>query len=259
MVILQVPHSALRFGLVNDPIGTHGSRTMMLAELRTLLSALPPTADLEDYRAAVVQDNLLLKNTLAGRRATFRALRELYGLSPEVPIFRALRELWDADLAAQPLLALLCASSRDPILRATAGTTLAVKRGDKVTSTQFAAATAEAFPGRYSPGHLDHIGRHVASSWQQSGHLMGHQRKFRATAISSPTAVAYGLFVGYLCEERGDGLFGTLWARLLDTPLYLLREQAAVASQRGWIDYRYAGAVTDVGFSYLLRDVRIDS
>lgn len=251
----DVPRCALQYGFANEPVGTHGSRTIMLAEVRTLLSALPPTAGLEGYRAVVVQHNLLLKNTLAGRRAVFRALRELYGLSPGVLIFRALRDLWDADVSAQPLLALLCATARDPILRATAGTILAVKPNEQVTSMQLAAAVADAFPGRYSIGHLNHIGRNVASSWQQSGHLRGRQTKLRVAAASSPTAVAYGLLLGYLCEERGEGLFGTLWTRLLDMPIYLLREQAAAASQRGWIDYRYAGAVTDVGFSYLLREV----
>lgn len=255
---IEVPEYALQFGFDNVPIGTHGSRTVMLAELRTLLSGVPSSAGLEDYRSAVLGENILLKDTTAGRRATFRALRELYGLSRDVLLFRALRDMWDADPAAQPLLALLCATARDPILRATAEPILVAKPGETVTPQQLANAVAERFPGRYSQVFLDHAGPNTASSWQQSGHLAGRRNKVRSAAASAPTSVAYGLLLGHMCGDRGDGLLTTLWARLLDTPVYLLRERASMASQRGWIDYRYSGAVTDVGFSHLLRDVEVD-
>jgi len=255
---IEVPEYALQFGFDNVPIGTHGSRTLMLAELRTLLSGVPPLAGLEEYRSAVVRENIPLKHTTAGRRATFRALRELYGLSQDVLLFRALRDLWDADPAAQPLLALLCATARDPILWATADTVLDTKPGEAVTPQQLAHAVAERFPGRYKSGVLDHMGRNTASTWQQSGHLAGRQKKVRSAAASAPTSVAYGLLLGHLCGDRGEGLLTTRWARLRDTPVYLLRERASMASQRGWIDYRYSGAVTDVGFSHLLRDVEVD-
>lgn len=252
---IDVPELALRFGFANDPIGTHGSRTLMLDELRTLLSVCPPSAGLEDYRSVVVEGNVLLKNTFTGRQQTFRALRELYALDREVLLFRALRELWNWDAAAQPLLALLSAGARDPILRATAETILGTETGGRVTPQQLARAVRDAFPGRYSPGLLDHMGRNVASSWRQSGHLSGHLIKVRSQPESTPAAVAYALLLGFLCDVRGERLMQTVWVRLLDAPLHVLRDQSVTASQRGWIEYRHSGGVTDVNFSYLLRDV----
>ena len=65
-----------------------------------------------------MDENLLGKPTATTRRITFERLRELYGLDPSLLVFRALRDVWDADESAQPLLALLCATARDPILRA---------------------------------------------------------------------------------------------------------------------------------------------
>ena len=100
---------------------------------------------------------------------------------------------------------------------------------------------------------LGKIGRNTASSWTQSGHLRGRTNKVRVKAQSHPTSVAYALFLGYLCGSRGEALFHTDWAQLLDAPPHTLHEQAFLASQRGWLDYRHAGTVTDVGFSYLLR------
>ena len=41
--------------------------------------------------------------------------------------------------------------------------------------------------------------------------------------------------------------------QLLDAPPHTLHEQAFLASQRGWLEYRHAGTVTEIGFSYLLR------
>src|SRR6476661_8423635 len=109
-LVTDSPAQALACGFSNAPSGSHTSRTMMLPELRALLAACPRDADLATFRLAVERDNLLGKGTLATRKASFRQLRELYALDPAVPLFRALRTLWDADSAAQPLLALLCAA-----------------------------------------------------------------------------------------------------------------------------------------------------
>lgn len=249
-----VPSAALASGLMINPVGTHGSRTMMLAELRLLLAARPETACRDDYRAAIIEENVLAKDTLATRRDSFRRLRELYALSPETLLFRALRDLWDADTQAQPLLALLCTCARDPLLRATADVILTAPEGATVTPQRIAQAANDAFPGRYNSMSLANIGRHAASTWQQSGHLVGRLNKVRGRALCRPAAVAYALFLGHLCDRRGNALFATLWCRLLDAPEHVLYEQATIASRQGWIDYHAAGAVHDVGFRYLMRN-----
>jgi hypothetical protein len=82
----------------------------MLADLRLVLAACPPAADRSDYRAAVVDENTLLKPTMFTRKRSFKLLAQLYGLKPGLLLFRALRDLWDeAGEAGQPLVALLCA------------------------------------------------------------------------------------------------------------------------------------------------------
>lgn len=252
-MVLQVPEPALAFGFTNGPGGTHTSRTMMLAELRLLLAACPRDATFEDYQVAIIDDNVLLKNTLTTRVRTRRGLRELYALNRKILLFRALRDLWDDDPEAQPLLGLVCAIARDPVLRATTEVLLGVPPGKEVTSQMMEEAVARNFPSRYNAAILAKIGRNAASTWEQAGHLQGRLRKIRVRAESRPAAVAYALLLGYLCGGRGEALFHTLWSRLLDTPPHVLHEQAFVASQRGWIEYRRTGEVTDIGFRYLLR------
>jgi hypothetical protein len=230
---------------------------MMLAELRLLLAACPPTASFDQYQAAILDDNVLLKRTVSTRRESVRRLRELYALDLSVLLFRALRDLWGDDSDAQPLLALLCSLARDPTLRGTVDLILSVPYGETVIPQMISAAAGHSFPGRFNAMTLANIGRHAASTWRQSGHLQGHVKKVRSQAASQPASVAYALLLGFLCGERGDGLFQTGWARLLDAPEHTLRSQAAVVAQRGYLEYRHAGGVTEISLRYLLRDIKV--
>lgn len=251
--MITVPESALRFGFDNGPGGTHTSRTMMLSELQLLLAACPASATYEEFRAAILEENCLLKQTATTRLRSLRALRELYSLNRRVLLFRALRDLWEADEGAQPMLACLCANARDPLLRSSASLVLVTPPGEPVTAAGLSAAVSETSPGRYNPAILLKVGRNAASSWEQSGHLTGRQSKVRRQAASSPAAVAYALLLGHLCDARGQMLFETFWARLLDAPVSVLHEKALVAHQHGWLEYRSSGNVTEVSFRYLMR------
>lgn len=241
------------YGFVSDGLGAHSSRTLMLHELTLLLDACPAAAQFASYAAAIMDDNVLLKRTDATRRESVRRLRELYSLDRSLVLFRALRDLWDSDPPARPMLALLCAVARDPLLRASASVILASQPGTTVDAAIIAELIGRQYPGRFNPTSRASIGRHAASSWTQSGHLQGRSNKVRVTAQSGPTSVAYALLLGYLCGSRGEALFSTPWAQLLDAPSATLHEQAFLAAQRGWLEYRHAGAVTQIGFSYLLR------
>lgn len=253
-VNLASPVQAIDFesGFVVEPLGTLTSRTIMLDELVQLLAACSSQATPAEYRAAVVDGNVLGKRTVSTRRGTYRFLRELYGLDLALPVFRGLRALWDVSTEARPILALLCAIAREPLLRSTADAVLATQFGAELTTAALVDRITEAFPGRYAPGVQQRIARNIASSWQQSGHLSGRLRKIRTRVTATPPATAYALLLGHLDGARGTALFSTLWARLLDASPSVLDTQAFTAAQRGWLDYRRIGDVADISFSALL-------
>jgi hypothetical protein len=253
MFSTSIPASASQYGFVTHGLGAHSSRTMQLAELRLLFDACPPAAASEDYRTAVLHDNVLLKQTETTRRKTLRYLVQLYTLNPCVLIFRALRDLWYEDTTAQPVLTLLCAIARDPCLQASAAGILDALPNAPVTGAYLADKVAAQWPGRLNATTLATIGRNTASSWTQAGHLSGLVKKVRNTAQIRPTSTVYALLLAYLCGARGDALFHSPWTQLLDAPLQMLHEQTFLAAQRGWLEYRHAGAVTEIGFSHLLR------
>jgi hypothetical protein len=248
------PVLARSAGFVGGNASPHITRTIMLSQLKTLLGVCASDVGRNVYRVGVVDDNVLLKATATTRRKTFIVLGQLYGLDPSILLFRALRDFWDTDLDAQPLLAVLCALARDPTLHATAEPVLSASAGATVTTKQLSESVANSFPERFSAHSLRSIGANAASSWQQAGHLCGRLTKIRQRVNSRPVVVAYALLLGHLCGRRGEGLFETRWARVLDAPVGELRAQAAIASQQGWLEYRHSGGITEVTFRHLLRD-----
>ena len=104
-----------RFGYRFGRNGAHSARTMMFDEITVVLDRLPERASRVDYAGAVTEQNVLGKPTQKSRELTLRHLIMLYGLAPELPLFRVFRRLWGQDETAQPVLALTLA--RDPLLR----------------------------------------------------------------------------------------------------------------------------------------------
>ena len=113
------------------PGGANSSHTILVPALSRVLAAVEYRADAEAYERAVIEDNVLGKNTAESRQRTLRYLRELYLLRPDSILFRALRDLWIDEPAGQPLLAGLCALARDPLFRASAPAILDADPGDE--------------------------------------------------------------------------------------------------------------------------------
>lgn len=235
--------------------GTNTSHTIVAPALQQLLGSVDRDADAEAYERAVLELNVLGKDTIGSRKRTLRYLRELYLLRPDSILFRALRDLWTDEISGQPLLAGLCALARDAVFRASAAAIFETDPGDEVTSADLAAAVEKMFPLAYSESTLAKIGRNTYSSWDQSGHLSSSGRigKVRSRAVATPAGVAYALLLGYLEGGRGEALFDTIWARALDHPRSHLIDLASSASQRSLIDFRHGGGVIEVSFKGLLR------
>lgn len=241
------------FGFRLGRASPHSSRTMMLDELSTLLSHVSqPDATKADYLAAIKDENCLGKRSQKTRNITAKHLVELYSLDPADTVFRALLYFWQRDVQARPLLALLCAYVRDPILRMSSPLILKAEQGAVVERQALEDYIEEREPGRFSRATLKSTAQNVNSSWTQSGHLTGRSSKVRSRAASTPGTVAYALFLGYLSNARGQSLFTTDFAKLLDCPVDRALEMANIASRRGWLVFKRIGDVVEVLFPALL-------
>ncbi|MDW3214985.1 MAG: hypothetical protein R8G01_13360 [Ilumatobacteraceae bacterium] len=220
-----------------------------------LLDNTPYGSTYDDYERTVIEENVLGKETAEVRKRTFRSLRELYVLSNDRILFRALRDVWSDDPKGQPLLAGLCALATDSVFRSTAKVIISREPGDEVNRDELGEAAEEQFPGVYSASTIGKIGRNSYSSWQQTGHLdpADGQVKRRRRADATASTVAYALLLGHLEGVGGEALFHTEWAKVLDRPVPHLLELATLASQRSLIDFRHSAGVIEVGFSTLMR------
>jgi len=233
--------------------GTHTARTMMLAELRALLSYVDTAnAAKADYLEAIRTANCLGKRSGKTQALTFWHLADLYALDPSLLVFRALRFFWQRDGDGQPLLAALCAYSRDPILRATAPFVLGFQEGATVTREVMEEFIDGQEPGRFSKATLKSTAQNINSSWTQSGHLAGRVRKVRARAVAMPGPVSLALLLGYVSGLRGESLFKSDFTRMLDCSFEKMIELAEDASRRGWISLKRVGQVVEVLFPNLI-------
>ena len=242
-----------RLGFSFERGGVHTARTMMLLELRALLSYVDkPDAAKSDYLEAIQDANCLGKRSGKTRTLTFRHLTDLYALDPSLLTFRSLRFFWQRDVDGQPLLAALCAYSRDPIFRATAPFVLEFQEGATVARVAMEEFIDDQEPGRFSQATLKSTAQNTNSSWTQSGHLSGRVRKVRARAVATPGAVSLALLLGYVSGLRGESLFKSEFTLLLDCSFEKTIELAEDASRRGWISFKRVGQVVEVLFPNLI-------
>ena len=241
------------FGFRFDNGSAHTARTMMLEDLQLLLSYVSnQDSPKNDYLKAVTEDNCLGKRSVKTRTLTSRHLVYLYSLDPSTTIFQALRYFWDRDVDSQPLLALLCSYSRDSLLRISAPLIVQLTEGETIARVDMEEYINEKYPDRFSKATLKSTAQNLNSTWTKSGHLVGKTKKIRARAMATPGSVSYALFLGYLTGIRGESLFTTEYASLLDCSKAHLIELAEDASRRGWIVFKRIENVIEVQFYNLL-------
>lgn len=224
---------------------------MMLAELETVLATAPIGSGATDFRDAILDRNVLGKNTDSTRKESLRRLRELYALDEARPIFGLLRKLHAIDTASLPLLALQVAWARDPLFRATTLPVMDASEGDRVETASLAQAFEATFPNQYSALSRNQTARHAASSWTQSGHLAGRTKKTRQRFKPTAVAVTMALFLGDITGYHGAAVFSNPWCRLLDLNADRARAMGQEAHRAGLLNLRAVGEVVEMSFPLL--------
>lgn len=228
--------------------GGHQSKTMMLSELTTIL-AIAETRGLSEAIRAVQTENLLGKHSTSAAVSALKNLFSLYGLKAPPAITRAMIRLWAGEANSHPLLAVLCALARDPLLRDTAEAVLNTPIGQRFGASELTEVLAERHSERFSYKTLRSLGQNCASTWTQSGHLTGKVAKVRTRVEATPEAAALAALIAQVSGFGGPTVLTSPWMAVLDASpeeqLGLLRR----AQGRGLVRVRHAGAVFELQIS----------
>ncbi|MCT8982655.1 hypothetical protein N4S66_19555 [Shewanella algae] len=248
---MESTESLIQAGFKFGKNGAHAARSMMIEELKLLLQSRPENAMREDYMADIVDANVLHKSSANARKLTYRHLVDLYGMSPQIPLFKVFRQLWELSEEAQPLLALQLAVARDPLLRGSADVILALEPGQLLTRETMEAHLAKDDPERFSPASLKSFSQNLNGTWTQAGYLTGRNKKFRAEPKVTYVNLVFALVLGHFQGLSGKRLFTSFWSRLLLVDQTTMQELAHRATLRGLINYKQASEVVEVSFTPL--------
>jgi len=243
-----------QFGFKYGKSGAHSARSMMIAELSTLMAAHPEGATAERLKEDVLTFNLLHKSTANSRRLTYRHLVDLYGLTDDVCLFRVFRKLWHQVPEAQPVLALQLALCRDPLLRASMPKLMELKPGDPITRQDTETLLELHNPGGYSAASLKSYAQNINGSWTQAGFLQGRSRKTLTQRPFHAANVAFALFIAYLQGLQGQRAFNSESCQLLSRDGEHLFRLAHVASLHGYLRFKQSGEVVEITFPGWLND-----
>jgi hypothetical protein len=240
------------FGFRSGATSVLTSRTMMLSELVAILERVPAKGNLPEFGRAVLEDNVLGKPTQTTRRTSRNRLTQLYSLDQRCVLYRAFRQLWEAEATGRPMLAYLVAVARDPLLRVMTPYVIERPTGSLFALEGVTGQLHIQWPGRFRSSTAVATAQRLASTWAQAGFLSGKLKKVRVRPVVTPTVATLALLQGYLSGRRGELLFDTCWVTTLDRQNDEIVALAEEASRQGWLSYRAAGAVTDVTFPRLL-------
>lgn len=251
---LDIDALAAAQGLGFRPTGTggHMARSMMLQEIRALVSSVPASATREQYRSAILEENVLGKPTFSSREKSYRHLMELYGLDPMLALFRVFRELSERDTSSVPLMAMTCTFCRDPQLRQSFELIERLRVGEVLTREQMEKHIEAGFPHRFSPAMKKSLAQNVNTTWTASGHLKGKARKTRGLPEPTVAASTYAMFAGFLLGLRGEILVRSVFGALVGGAPEAIVSHLSTASARGWVRFRHGGGVFEIDFAPML-------
>ena len=249
-----IPPGSELLGFSTNRTGGHLARSMMLAELKILVSVLPPEASLDDFAAAIVRDNILAKPTAASREKSLRHLVQLYSLNRKLALFRVLRSFAREDASSIPLIAMTCAFCRDEQLRGSFVLIDQLRVGEILTRVRMEEHLESVFPHRFSSAMKKSLAQNVNATWTDAGHLEGRARKMRTLPQPQVLASTYAMLAGYLLGLRGEVLLSSVFARLVASDFGTLTSHLSLASARGHLRFRHAGGVIEADFAPLLSE-----
>lgn len=203
-------------------------------------------------------ENVFGKKSSDGIRQTKNHLKRLYGFDEQHQPFAAFKYFWQiSDAHEKPIIAFLYALSQDDLLAESIEVLQQVKPGTKADIELFEDVIEKKHPNQYSSNTRRSMAQNMASSWKQAGFIEGKVRNIRKEPAISYRIACFAFLLAYLKGERGDYLWNSTGVKALCLPEGKLRELAMECARKDLMQYQFAGSVTAISFTNLLKKIGI--
>lgn len=228
--------------------GALTSRSILLYQAVKLFSIYQKAGLVQSPKHYVIDENRLGIPTLSSRQKTCAYLKQEYGFSEEILIFKALFELHRIHEEEASLSLFLLAWARDALLRYGTLEILGTRHNEVLRSAEIYKVITGETENRYRESICEKIVSNWMASWTQSGHLSGKSNKCRAQVKAGPVALAFACLLSTLSGETGENIFSSIWIQILDLNPQQARELAQKAKEIGLLDVYSMGGVTQISF-----------
>ena len=150
----------------------------------------------------MVDEDALHKPSAANRTKTFSFLRSLYGLNPQLPIYREFTRLCHLSPVDTTVLACSLAFAREPVLKACADMVLDTAIGKPLGREDFEAWVREYAPGRYSQSMYVSFSHNLYASFFQLGYLSDAVGKTSRSSLRCLFGLANGAQWNHFVDRR---------------------------------------------------------
>jgi hypothetical protein len=231
--------------------GALTSRSILLYQAVKLFAIYQKVGLVQPPKHYVIDENRLGIPTLSSRQKTCAYLKQEYGFSEEILIFKGLFELHRIHEEEASLSLFLLAWARDALLRYGTSEILGTRPNEVLRSAEIFDVISGETENRYRENICEKIVGNWMASWTQSGHLSGRSNKFRAQVKAGPVALAFACLLSTLSGETGEKIFSSIWMQILDLNPEQARELAQKAKEIGLLDVYSMGGVTQISFPRL--------
>jgi hypothetical protein len=203
-------------------------------------------------------DNVAGKLSKSNQIKTNRYLKQLYNFDFTDDSFSAFYWFWkNAPESELPTITLLYAIKNDYLLAESVEIINSTPLDIKVPIETLEKNILSSYPERYSKSTLRSLAQNIASSWKQSGFILGRTKNIRVQPKVNYWTVTFALLLSYLEDRRGEFLLKSIYIKALGLPESNLRDLMVRASQAGLMQYQHSGHVTTIMFPQLLKKIGI--
>jgi len=252
MRIDKLTPKLIEYGFEDSKSSIHTRRTMMLAELRNVMSYVPEDASLDEYRNSIIEENITRKKSASNRTYTATYLTTLYSFDQSNLLFHVMRYFWDKDPVARPMLAFITVYMRDYLTRSSWEYIRELEIDEETDKYVLEKLLSDRYGDQFGEKVCQSVSRNLLATWTKSGHLKGRYHKQRVKPQITPEVITFALFISYLFGNHGELLFSHEIVQLLDSSKSELMGLARAAAYKGYILMNHIGDIIDIKFpSYL--------